>query len=150
VKIIKFILANVSCDTVTTLNMPAVSRDQAEQLAIQNLLGIFGERDPSKRLAQMQKTYAAKITFYDPDKIVNGHAAVDEMISQLLESNPGWTFRPFGNVWVNCDLVMMEWKFGPDGQTAPIHGNDVMFIDGDGKIEKMYTLIRGISDIKAS
>jgi hypothetical protein len=150
VKIIKFILANVSCDTVTTLNMPAVSRDQAEQLAIQNLLGIFGERDPSKRLAQMQKTYAAKITFYDPDKIVNGHAAVDEMISQLLESNPGWTFRPFGNVWVNCDLVMMEWKFGPDGQTAPIHGNDVMFIDGDGKIEKMYTLIRGVSDIKAS
>jgi hypothetical protein len=150
VKIIKFILANVSCDTVTAINMPAVSRDQAEQLAIQNLLGIFGERDPSKRLAQMQKTYAAKITFYDPDKIVNGHAAVDEMISQLLESNPGWTFRPFGNVWVNCDLVMMEWKFGPDGQTAPIHGNDVMFIDGDGKIEKMYTLIRGVSDIKAS
>jgi hypothetical protein len=149
VKIITSILAGVCCDTATALNMP-VSRDQAEQLAKQNLLGIFGERDPSKRLAQMQKTYAANITFYDPDKIVNGHVAVDEMISQLLEGNPGWTFRPFGNVWVNCDLVMMEWEFGPDGQTAPVHGNDVMFINGEGKIEKMYTLIRGVSDINAS
>jgi hypothetical protein len=130
--------------------MPAVSRDQAEHLAKQNLLGIFGERDPSKRLAQMQKTYATNITFYDPDKIVNGYVAVDDMISQLLENNPEWTFRPFGNVWVNCDLVMMEWEFGPAGQTAPVHGNDVMFINGEGKIEKMYTLIRGVSDINAS
>jgi len=51
---------------------PAISREQAEQLAKQNLLGIFGERDKIKRLGQMQETYDENIAFYDPDKLIKG------------------------------------------------------------------------------
>lgn len=130
--------------------MPTMSREQAEQLANQNLLGIFDERDPSKRLTQMQKTYATYITFYDPDKALSGFDAINDFVSQLLESNPEWNFHPIGNVWINCDLVTLEWEFGPDGQTAPVRGNDVMFINDEGKIEKMYTMIQGVSDTSLS
>lgn len=125
---------------------PAISRAQAEQLARQNLLGIFGERDESKRLAQMQETYDEDIAFYDPDKLIKGFDVINEFISQLLDSNPEWAFRPCGNVWVNSDLVMLEWEFGPAGQTAPARGNDVMFVNDEGKIAKMYTMIQGVSD----
>jgi hypothetical protein len=125
---------------------PAISRGQAEQLAKQNLLGIFGERDKIKRLGQMQETYDENIAFYDPDKLIKGFDVINDFISQLLDGNPEWTFRPRGNVWVNCDLIMLEWEFGPAGQDAPVRGNDVMFVNGEGKIAKMYTMIQGVSD----
>ena len=127
-------------------SMPAISREKAEQLAKQNLLGIFGERGTTKRLAQMQATYDEEIEFYDPDKLVNGFDAINDFISQLLDNNPGWTFRPSGNVWVNCDLIMLAWEFGPAGQAAAVRGNDVIFVSGEGKIKKMYTMIQGVSD----
>jgi hypothetical protein len=126
---------------------PAISREQAEQLAKQNLLGIFNERDTNKRLIQMQATYDQNIAFFDPDKLIKGFDTINNFISQLLDNNPEFTFRPRGNVWVNCDLVMLEWEFGPTGKAAPVRGNDVMFVNGDGKIAKMYTMIQGVSDI---
>ncbi|GAB7322078.1 hypothetical protein MBLNU13_g03113t3 [Cladosporium sp. NU13] len=128
----------------------AISRAQAEQLAKQNLLGIFGERDTTKRLTQMQATYDENIAFYDPGKLIKGFDVINDFISQLLDGNPEWTFRPCGNVWVNCDLIMLEWEFGPAGEAAPVRGNDVMFVNGEGKIEKMYTMIQGVSDTRQS
>jgi nitric oxide reductase activation protein len=66
----------------------AISRQEAEQLANQNLLGIFNERDTAKRLAQMQATYDKNIAFYDPDKLIKGFDVINDFISQLLDSNP--------------------------------------------------------------
>lgn len=68
--------------------MPSTTRPRAELLVIQDLLGAFDERDQTKRLAQMQCAYAADITFHDPNKIVAGFDAIDEMASQLLGSKP--------------------------------------------------------------
>jgi hypothetical protein len=132
---------------VSHSSIPAISREKAEQLARENLLGIFGERDMTKRLVQMQATYDENIAFHDPDKLIKGFDAINDFISQLLDSNPEWTFRPRGNVWVNCDLIMLEWEFGPAGQAAPVRGSDVIFVNGEGKIEKMYTMIQGVSDV---
>jgi len=131
----------------SSASTPAISRQQAEQLANQNLLGIFNERDSTKRLTQMQATYDEDIAFYDPDKLIKGFDTINEFVSQLHDSNPEWSFRPHGNVWVNSNLLMLEWEFGPAGQAAPVRGNDVMFVNGEGKIEKMYTMIQGVSDV---
>lgn len=126
--------------------MTTVSLEQAKALAKQNLLGIFGERDATKRLAQMKATYAPNITFYEPDKTVIGYDAVDKIVSQLLESNPLWAFRTAGQLWVNHDLITLEWEFGPEGQPAIVHGNDIMIVNGDGQIDTLYTMIKGVSD----
>lgn len=126
---------------------PTISREQAEQLAQQNLLGIFNERNSTKRLSQMQATYDENIAFYDPDKLIKGFDVINDFVSQLLDGNPEWSFRPRGNIWVNAELVMLEWEFGPAGEAAPVRGNDVMFVNGEGKIEKMYTMIQGVSDV---
>jgi hypothetical protein len=115
-------------------------------LAIQNLLGVFNERDQIKRLAQMQWACATDITIYDPNKVVVGFDAIDIMVSQLLDSNPGWSFSPVGKLWVNSDMVTLEWKFGPNGETAPVRGKDIMVVNEEMKIQKMYTMIKGVSD----
>lgn len=112
--------------------MTTVSLEQAKALAKQNLLGIFGERDATKSLAQMKATYAPNITFHKPDKTVVGHDAVDKIVSQLLESNPLSAFRTAGQLWVNHDLVTLEWEFDPGGQPAIVHGNDIRIVNGDG------------------
>lgn len=130
--------------------MATISADHARLLARQNLLAIFGERDPTKRMAQMEATYAPDITFHEPGKTVSGFNAINDVVAQLLDSNPDWAFRPVGQLWVNHNLVTLEWEFGPEDQAAPVHGNDIMIINGDGQIETMYTMIKGVSDVDAS
>ncbi|KAM0719603.1 hypothetical protein Q7P37_003733 [Cladosporium fusiforme] len=127
--------------------MATVSQELATSLAKQNLLGIFNERDATKRLQQMKETYDPNITFSEPSDVVSGFEAVDVIITKLLESNPEYSFRPVGKVWVNHEMVTMEWEFGPEGQSAAVSGNDIMLVNGQGKIEKMYTMIRGLSDV---
>lgn len=130
--------------------MVTASQEVAMTLAKQNLLGIFNERDPSKRLQQMKETYDANITFSEPGEVVSGLEAVDVIITKLLEKNPDYNFRPVGKVWVNHEMVTMEWEFGPDGQLSAVRGNDIMLINyTTGKIEKMYTMIDGLSDVGA-
>lgn len=127
--------------------MVNIPQELATTLAKQNLLGIFNERDPAKRLRQMQETYDSNITFSEPSDIVRGFEAVDGIITKLLEKNPEYSFRPVGKVWVNHDMVTMEWEFGAVGQPAAVHGNDIMLVNAKNKIEKMYTMIAGLSDV---
>lgn len=130
--------------------MVTASQEVAMTLAKQNLLGIFNERDPAKRLQQMKETYDANITFSEPGEAVSGLEAVDVIITKLLEKNPDYSFRPVGKVWVNHEMVTMEWEFGPDGKPSAVRGNDIMLVNyTTGKIEKMYTMIEGLSDIGA-
>lgn len=128
--------------------MTTVSLEQAKALAKQNLLGIFGERDANKRLAQIKTTYASNITFHEPDKTVVGYEAVDKIVSQLLESNPQWAFRTAGQLWVNHNMITLEWEFGPEGRPAIVHGNDIMIVNADGQIDTLYTMIKGVSDVE--
>lgn len=130
--------------------MVTASAEVAISLAKRNLLGIFNERNPAKRLEQMKETYSPNITFSEPSEVVSGIEAVDVVITKLLERSPDYVFRPVGKVWVNHEMVTMEWEFGPEGQAAAVCGNDIMFVDyTTGKIEKMYTMIDGLSDVGA-
>lgn len=130
--------------------MELLSHEVAVKLAKQNLLGIFGERDPTKRLSRMQETYDPDIIFHDPTGTVRGHEAVDTVISSLLDGKDDWTFRPVGKLWVAHDMVTLEWAFGPEGHAATVHGNDIMLVNKEGRIREMYTMIQGASDSELS
>ena len=123
-----------------------ISRAEAISLAKRNLLNIFGERDPQKRLAAMHETYASDITFYEPDNIVTGFDAISDLVESLLSKAPDWVFKPADKIWVNHDMVTLEWGFGPEGGEAVVKGNDLMIINSEGKVKAMYTMIFGISD----
>lgn len=103
---------------------------------------IFGERDPSIRLAAIRELYAEDVVFTDPEGSVVGHAAIDEKVAQLLQNSPaGFVFVEDGPLYLSGDGGALAWAFGPPG--APVvRGLDVMTVR-DGRIASLVTLIAG-------
>ncbi|WP_305782533.1 nuclear transport factor 2 family protein [Symbioplanes lichenis] len=116
--------------------------DPLTDLAYANLLGVFNERDDAARAKAAEQTYAEDVVFHDPDSTVTGRAAVDAKAKALLESSPGFAFRPAGPVRISHDLVMLPWQFGPEGADPVVSGLDVSLV-ADGRITVLYTLLDG-------
>ena len=117
-------------------------------LAIANLMGVFNERDQTKRLEAMQSSYEPSVILYDPNDALEGFSAISGFVDKLLDASPEWSFGHTGTAWINHDLVTMEWMFGPREGKAVVKGNDVMLVDpSSGKIAKVWTMIEGQSNV---
>ena len=47
---------------------------------------------------------------------------------------------------MSFNVVMQEWTFGePNAAEAGMKGWDVIYVGEDGKVEKLYALIEGLS-----
>ncbi|RJK97482.1 nuclear transport factor 2 family protein [Vallicoccus soli] len=113
--------------------------DTAELLRA-NLLDVFGERDPERRRAAIERTYAPDVTFSDPDETVTGHDALGAKAQRILDEAPGFVFAPAGPVLVNHDLGYLAWGFGPAGQPPVVRGADVALV-ADGAISRIWTFL---------
>jgi hypothetical protein len=105
-----------------------------------NLLKVFGERDPDKRRAAIERTYTEAVVFSDPDEVVTGREALDTKAQKILDDAPGFVFSPGGKIYVNHDLGYLAWNFGPEGAAPVVRGVDVALVR-DGLIASMYTLL---------
>ncbi|WP_307860009.1 nuclear transport factor 2 family protein [Curtobacterium aurantiacum] len=105
-----------------------------------NLFEVFGERDPDRRRAAIERTYAPDVTFFDPDEVVTGHDALQAKAQRLLDGTPGFVFSPAGPVYENHGMGYLAWHFGPEGQPPVVSGMDICFVEGD-VIAKVYTLL---------
>lgn len=113
-----------------------------EALMRANLLEVFGERDPEKRRAAIERTYTRDVVFADPDEVVLGHGAIETKVAALLDGAPGFVFRPAGPVYQVHDMAYLAWEFGPDGQDPVVRGADSCFFEGD-RIARVYTILFG-------
>jgi hypothetical protein len=111
-----------------------------QQLMTRSLLDVFNERDPERRAAAISAVYSPDVTFYEPDEVIEGPAALDRKVQQLLDGAPGWVFRPAGEVSTNHNLGRLTWHFGPDGEPPVVTGTDVAIID-NGRIHSLYVFI---------
>jgi hypothetical protein len=114
--------------------------DSIEDLMTANLLEVFGERDPARRRAAIERTYTDDVVFLDPDEVVEGYDAIDAKAGRLLEGAPGFVFSPAGPIYVNHDMGYLAWNLGPEGQEPVVRGFDACFIR-DGRIAKVYTVL---------
>lgn len=114
--------------------------DHHIELAHRNLLGVFAERDPEKRLKTIQETYAEDVTFADPDEVVVGWDNLNRKAQGLLDGAPGFVFTPVGEVQVVQNLTMLSWRFGPEGAPPVVGGTDISIVE-DGRIKHLYTAI---------
>jgi hypothetical protein len=105
-----------------------------------NLIEVFGERDPQRRRAAIERTYTPDVVFLDPDEIVEGWDALDAKVQKLLDGAPDFVFSPAGPVYVNHDLGYLAWGFGPEGNPPAVRGVDACFFR-EGRIAKMYTIL---------
>lgn len=57
-------------------------------------------------------------------------------------------FEKAGTIWISHNLAMQKWTFGEPGAAEPgMKGYDVVQVNSDGKVEKLYALIDGVSNV---
>jgi hypothetical protein len=105
-----------------------------------NLLEVFGERDPQRRRAAIDRVYAADVRFSDPDEVVIGRAALDAKAQRILDGAPDFVFSPSGPLRVVQDLGYQAWNLGPEGAEPVVRGVDIALVR-DGVIARVYTLL---------
>jgi hypothetical protein len=105
-----------------------------------NLLEVFGERDPQRRRAAIDRVYAADVKFADPDEVVIGRDALDAKAQKILDEAPDFVFSHAGPLHVVQDLGYQAWNFGPEGAPPVVRGVDIALVQ-DGVIVNVYTLL---------
>jgi hypothetical protein len=106
-----------------------------------NLLDVFGERDPERRRAAIERTYHPDVVFSDPDALVTGHDALHAKAQKILNDAPAdFAFSPAGKVYVNHDMGYLAWHLGPEGADPIVRGVDIALVR-DGLIASVYTLL---------
>jgi hypothetical protein len=111
-----------------------------EELMHANLMQVFGERDPRRRLEVIARTYAPDVVFADPEESVVGQRALNDKAQRLLDESPAFVFSPGGEVQVVQDLGYLAWQFGPEGEPPVVRGADVALV-ADGVITKVWTML---------
>ena len=104
-----------------------------------NLHDVFGNRDPESRRAAIERTYAADVTFTDPEGTVVGRDALEQKAAELLERVPGaFQFVEEGRRYASATHGALAWGFGPVGAPA-VRGIDVIEVR-DGVVVALTTL----------
>ena len=106
-----------------------------------NLLEVFAERDPARRLAAIERIHSPRVVFTDPEGSVTGHQALDAKAGGILaSSSPDFGFRAVGSAYSAGDVACIRWSFGPDGGPPVVTGTDVVVVS-EGRISRLYTMV---------
>jgi hypothetical protein len=114
----------------------ATTRD----LALSNLLAVFGERDVSARRSAIADTYRDDVVFSDPEGDVIGHAAIEAKVEALLASSPDFVFSVVEPLYESNGWAALAWAFGPADSEPVVRGVDVMTVR-DGRIATLRTML---------
>jgi SnoaL-like domain len=101
---------------------------------------VFSERDPEKRRAAIERTYAEDVRFIDPEDEVVGRQALNERAQKILDDAPvEFVLEEDGPEYVSPDTAVQAWRLGPPGSPA-VRGIDILTVS-DGLVTVVRTLI---------
>ena len=101
---------------------------------------VFAERDPEKRRAAIERTYAEDVRFIDPDGESVGREAINDRAQKILDDAPAdFVLEEDGLAYVSPDTAIQAWRFGPPGSPV-VRGIDVLTVS-DGSVSVVRTLI---------
>jgi SnoaL-like domain len=117
----------------------------AKQLLHSNLHEVFAERDPERRRAAIDRTYAEDVRFIDPEGEVVGRQALSDRAQKLLEGAPAeFVLEEDGPRYLGPGTGALAWRFGPSGSPVA-RGIDFLTIR-DGRVSVLRTLIAAETD----
>ena len=112
--------------------------DAAELLQMNR--DVFSERDPEKRRAAIERTYAEEVRFIDPEGEVVGREALNDRAQKILDDAPAdFVLEEDGLGYVSPDTAAKPWRFGPAGSPV-VRGIDILTVR-DGSVSVVRTLI---------
>ncbi|MFD9666975.1 nuclear transport factor 2 family protein [Rhodococcus sp. NPDC059968] len=114
----------------------------------ENLLAVFNERDPQRRLMVVRRNYAPDVRWSDPEGTVIGQDRLHERAQELLDGPlSGLTFVQSGPVYQTANLGLLAFDIFPldraadAGSSEPlISGYDVAIVEND-VIAQLFTVI---------
>jgi hypothetical protein len=110
------------------------------ELMLENLFVVFSDRDPERRFEAIARNYTEDVTWTDPDGTFQGHKAMNEQATKLLDRLPGFAFAAAGPVYVSRDLGLLAFNMGVPEQPPAVSGIDVALVR-DGQIAVLHTLL---------
>jgi FMN-dependent NADH-azoreductase len=123
------------------IEAPADEAIDYEGLLGANLQRVFGERDPSRRLEAIREIYADDAILYEPDRSVQGHAAIAGAVSELVDGMPAdFTFSAIRPGLGHHNLGRLQWRLGPADGPAAVTGTDVVHIR-NGRIQTIHVFL---------
>ena len=110
----------------------------ANELLHSNLHEVFSERDPERRRAAIERTYAEDVTFIDPEREVARRQALNDRAQKLLDDAPAdFSLKEDGPRYLGPDTAALAWRLGPPdgrGQLA------VLTPAGFARLEQAYPI----------
>jgi hypothetical protein len=126
-------------------SQPGVANDY-DRVMRANLTRVFNERDVGKRMRAIAELFAPGAMLYEPpDTAAEGHAAIGEAVTRLLDSlPPDFAFTATGPALGHHGLGRLRWQAGPRNGPVAVNGMDIARIEA-GRIQSLHVFIE--SDI---
>jgi len=103
-------------------------------------LEVFGEPDAMKRRSAIAALRAEDGVFADPHGRCVGYAALNDAVSRLHATFPGFVFTPIGAPQAFYDVGRQAWGHCPVGEPPKVTGLDAVTVR-DGRIVMLYAFI---------
>jgi hypothetical protein len=115
--------------------------DALAQLMEENLKKVWSERDTDRRIKAIDTIYAKDSGLYHVGHQTNGHEAINDSISSILNSMPKeFVFTRLKPVIINNNVGRLIWGVGPKDQPPVATGMDVAVFE-NGKIKSLYVFL---------
>lgn len=106
-----------------------------------NLESVFGERDPTRRIAAIRKLYEENAELHEPQRSVRGHDAISRAVTELLAHLPqDFVFTAIRPASGHNGVGRLQWRAGPPGGPAAVTGIDVAQIES-GLIRSLHVFL---------
>lgn len=138
-------LATFSPDESTLQAARAATRPETgfdfDGLMQANLVRVFGEPDPARRIAAIRELYADDAVLHEPHASVTGHAAISDAVTQILSSlPPGFVFTAIRPALAHNGVGRLQWRAGPPNGPAAVTGTDVAHFER-GRIRSLHVFL---------
>lgn len=107
---------------------------------IEKHFAIWSERNADKRAAMIKEVYTDDVVITDPHFVAQGHADLQQLITNLQAKFPERKFRLRQPIETHHDIARLFWQFGTADEPAQETGQDV-FILQNGMIKQLLIFI---------
>jgi hypothetical protein len=113
-----------------------------ERLMESNLLHVFNERDPQRRLAAIEQTYTPDVRWTDNEGVSVGVDQLNVKAQALQDGQlAGLSFVKAGPVYQTLGFGYLAWNVvAPGSDTPVVSGFDVALI-ADNRISELFTVL---------
>lgn len=101
-------------------------------------LATWNETDPAARRQLLDTHWAADATYIDPVVDARGLEGIDATIAGAQAQFPGFLFTQLDEMDAHHQQARFRWGLGAPGEPPLVEGFDVVVIDDEGRIERVY------------